>query len=148
MRVLGPIQVITTSGRALDLPSASQRRLLARLAADAPRPLRADLLCDVLAVSPGALRTMVSRLRRGFGDATVVASPGRYRLAAPVDAAMFTAAVSGAGRAPTGSGRSNGRSPCGLARRSRSSPPKPGPRPRAPGSLNCTRRPSRITQPS
>ncbi len=100
MRVLGPIQVVTTSGRALDLPSASQRRLLARLAADAPRPLRADLLCDVLAVSPGALRTMVSRLRRGFGDATVVASPGRYRLAAPVDAAMFTAAVSGAGAGP------------------------------------------------
>ena len=99
MRVLGPIQVVTTSGCALDLPSASQRRLLARLAVDALRPLRADLLCDVLAVSPGALRTMVSRLRRGFGDGTVVASPGRYRLSAPVDAAMFTAAVSGAGPA-------------------------------------------------
>jgi hypothetical protein len=32
VRVLGPIQVVTTSGLALDLPSASQRRLLARLA--------------------------------------------------------------------------------------------------------------------
>jgi hypothetical protein len=30
VRVLGPIEVVTTSGLALDLPSASQRRLLAR----------------------------------------------------------------------------------------------------------------------
>ena len=52
VRVLGPIQVVTTSGLALDLPSASQRRLLARLAVDAPRALRVDLLCDVLAVRP------------------------------------------------------------------------------------------------
>ena len=74
VRVLGPIQVVTTSGLALDLPSASQRRLLARLAVDAPRALRVDLLCDVLAVSPGALRTIVSRLRKGFGDTIVVAS--------------------------------------------------------------------------
>ncbi len=94
VRVLGPIQVVTASGRALDLPSASQRRLLARLAVDAPRSLRVDLLCDVLAVSPGALRTIVSRLRKGFGGTTVVASQGRYRLAAPVDAALFTASLS------------------------------------------------------
>ena len=94
VRVLGPIQVVTTSGLALDLPSASQRRLLARLAVDAPRALRVDLLCDVLAVSPGALRTIVSRLRRGFGDTIVVASQGRYRLAAPVDAALFATLLS------------------------------------------------------
>jgi DNA-binding SARP family transcriptional activator len=94
VRVLGPIQVVTTSGLALDLPSASQRRLLARLAVDAPGALRVDLLCDVLAVSPGALRTIVSRLRRGFGDAIVVASQGRYRLAAPVDAALVATLLS------------------------------------------------------
>src|SRR5580693_1427983 len=94
VRVLGPIQVVTTSGLALDLPSASQRRLLARLAVDAPRELRVDLLCDVLAVSPGALRTIVSRLRRGFGDTIVVATQGRYRLAAPVDAALFATLLS------------------------------------------------------
>ena len=76
VRVLGSIQVVTTSGLALDLPSASQRRLLARLAADAPRALRVDLLCDVLAVSPGALRTIVSRLRKGFGDTIVVGVAG------------------------------------------------------------------------
>ncbi len=94
VRVLGPIQVVTTSGLALDLPSASQRRLLARLAVDAPRGLRVDLLCDALAVSPGALRTIVSRLRRGFGDNIVVASQARYRLAAPVDAALFATLLS------------------------------------------------------
>ena len=94
VRVLGPIQVVTTSGLALDLPSASQRRLLARLAVDAPRALRVDLLCDVLAVSPGAMRTIVSRLRKGFGDTIVVASQGRYRLAAPVDAALFATLLS------------------------------------------------------
>jgi hypothetical protein len=97
VRVLGPIQVVTTSGRVLDLPSASQRRLLARLAVDAPRALRVDLLCDVLAVSPGALRTIVSRLRRGFGDTTVAGSQGRYRLAAAVDAALFTTSLSQVG---------------------------------------------------
>ncbi len=97
VRVLGPIQVVTTAGRVLDLPSASQRRLLARLAVDAPRALRVDLLCDVLAVSPGALRTIVSRLRRGFGDTIVVGSQGRYRLAAAVDAALFTASLSPGG---------------------------------------------------
>jgi DNA-binding SARP family transcriptional activator len=97
VRVLGPVQVVTTSGSTLDLPSASQRRLLARLAVDAPRALRADLLCDVLEVSPGALRTIVSRLRRGFGDNTIGASQGRYRLAVPVDAALFTTKLSAVG---------------------------------------------------
>ena len=94
VRVLGPIQVVTASGCAVDLPSVSQRRLLARLAVDAPRALRVDLLCDVLGVSPGALRTIVSRLRKGFGDTAVIASQGRYRLAVPVDAALFTTLLS------------------------------------------------------
>jgi DNA-binding SARP family transcriptional activator len=94
VRVLGPIQVVTASGRAVDLPSVSQRRLLARLAVDAPRALRVDLLCEVLGVSPGALRTVVSRLRKGFGDTAVIGSQGRYRLAVPVDAALFTTLLS------------------------------------------------------
>src|SRR5260370_42119179 len=93
VRVLGPIQVVTISGLALDLPSASQRRLLARLAVDAPRALRVDLLCGVPAVSPGALRTIVSRVREGFGDTLVVASQGRYHLDAPVHAASVAASL-------------------------------------------------------
>ena len=94
VRVLGPVQVVTGSGRSLDLPSASQRRLVALLAAEAPRSLRADWICDVLAVSPSALRTTVSRVRRAVGDGTIAGSQGRYRLAVPVDAALFTSALS------------------------------------------------------
>ena len=93
VRVLGPVQVVTASGRSRDLPSASQRRLVALLAAEAPRSLRADWICDVLAVSPSALRTTVSRVRRAFGDGTIAGSQGRYRLAVPVDAALFTSAL-------------------------------------------------------
>jgi DNA-binding SARP family transcriptional activator len=139
VRVLGPVQVVTISGLVLDLPSASQRRLLARLAVDAPRALRVDLLCDVLAVSPGALRTIVSRLRKGFGDTIVVASQGRYRLAAPVDAALFITSLS---QVRAGDDRIG---TLERARRSMSSRPRTGPNPRRPGWLSCTRRRSRIT---
>ena len=90
VRVLGPVQVVTASRRSVDLPSASQRRLVALLATEAPRSLRADWICDVLAVSPGALRTTVSRVRRTVGDGMIAGSQGRYRLAVPVDAALFT----------------------------------------------------------
>jgi len=94
VRVLGPVQVVTASGRSLDLPSASQRRLVALLATEASRSLRVDLICDVLAVSPSALRTTVSRVRRALGDGTIAGSQGRYRLAVVTDAALFTSAVS------------------------------------------------------
>ena len=97
VRVRGPVQVVTTSGRSLDLPSASQRRLVALLATEAPRSLRADWICDVLAVSPSALRTTVSRVRRAVGDGAIAGSQGRYWLAVPVDAALFTSALSQVG---------------------------------------------------
>jgi len=94
VRVLGPVQVVTTSRRSLDLPSVSQRRLVALLATEAPRSLRAEWICDVLALSPSALRTTVSRVRRTVGDGMIAGSQGRYRLAVPVDAALFTSALS------------------------------------------------------
>jgi DNA-binding SARP family transcriptional activator len=94
VRVLGPVQVVTASRRSLDLPSASQRRLVALLATEAPRSLRADWICDALAVSPSALRTTVSRVRRTVGDGAIAGSHGRYRLAVPVDAALFASALS------------------------------------------------------
>src|SRR5260370_1254321 len=94
VRVLGPVQVVTTSRRSLDLPSASQRRLVALLATEAPRSLRADWICDVLGVSPSALRTTVSRVNRTVGDGAIAGSQGRYRLAFPVDAALFASALS------------------------------------------------------
>jgi DNA-binding SARP family transcriptional activator len=145
VRVLGPIQVVTTSGRVLDLPSASQHRLLARLAVDAPAALRVDLLCDVLGVSPGALRTIVSRLRKGFGDATVVASQGRYRLAVPVDAALFTASLSQLGAGDDRVGTLERALALWTGPAFEESRPRPGPGLRLPGSPSCTRRRSRTT---
>ena len=97
MRVLGPVQAVTTFGLPLDLPSASQRRLVALLATEAPRSLRADWICQALAVSPSALRTTVSRVRRAAGDGAIAGAPGRYQLAVPVDAALFTSALAGVG---------------------------------------------------
>ena len=96
VRVLGPVQVVTASGRSLDLPSASQRRLVALLASEVhPVPSRGlDWICDVLAVSPSALRTTVSRVRRAVGDGAIAGAQGRYQLAVPVDAALFTSALS------------------------------------------------------
>ncbi len=94
VRVLGPIQAVTADGRSFDLPSVSQRRLLALLAVHAPRSLRVDLLCDALGISPGALRTTVSRLRKALGDGAILASQSGYRLAVAVDAHRFTATLS------------------------------------------------------
>jgi hypothetical protein len=63
VRVLGAVCGVAPDGSPVDVPSASQRRLLGLLAVHAPRPLRAEWLADVLGVSPGALRTTVARLR-------------------------------------------------------------------------------------
>ena len=93
MRVLGPVQAVTTAGRSVDLASASQRRLVALLAAEAPRSVRAEQIQDVLAVSPSALRTTVSRVRRVLGTDAIAGPPGHYRLGVPVDATRFANAL-------------------------------------------------------
>ena len=96
IRVLGPIQIVTVEGRTVDLPSASQRRLLAVLARHAPKPVRAERLAAVLEVSPSGLRTGVTRLRRTLGDGAVASIAGGYQLSSPVDAHEFCRAVVGA----------------------------------------------------
>ncbi len=93
VRVLGPVQLIGVDGELVDLPSASQRRLLAALALHASTPVRAEWLCGVLDVTPGALRTSVSRLRRAVGDGRLQTTIGGYRLDAPVDAALACAEI-------------------------------------------------------
>ncbi|MGZ4682153.1 MAG: ATP-binding protein [Acidimicrobiales bacterium] len=93
VRVLGPVQLIGVDGELVDLPSASQRRLLAALALHASRPVRAEWLCGVLDVTPGALRTSVSRLRRSVGDGRLQTTIGGYRLDAPVDATLACAEI-------------------------------------------------------
>ncbi|MBA3289675.1 MAG: hypothetical protein H0U21_16970 [Acidimicrobiia bacterium] len=97
MRVLGPVQIVDEHGAVTDPPSVSQRRLLAVLALNARRTMRADYLSDLLGVSSGALRTTVSRLRRTAGDGLVRSDPIGYRLDADVDADVFATLVAGTG---------------------------------------------------
>ena len=85
VRVLGPIQLLSPDG-VVDLPSASQRRLLGALAVHGPQPVRSDWLCWVLGVSSGALRTIVARLRQTVGVDALVTTATGYRLDLPVDA--------------------------------------------------------------
>ena len=60
VRILGTVRAVAADGSFVDLPSASQRRLLAILALHAPHRLRSDRLADVLGVTVGALRKSVS----------------------------------------------------------------------------------------
>ena len=88
-RVLGPLQVMGPNALPIDLPGASQRRLVCLLLIRAS-VVSTDSLAEHLEVSPGALRTTVSRLRRLLGVATLVRVPPGYELRADVlDARSF-----------------------------------------------------------
>ena len=96
VRVLGGVHPLTDAGVVVDLPSASQRRLLAILALHSPRRLRSEWLADVLGISSGALRTSISRLRTAIGAEVLQTASTGYALATEVDALQFCAAVVGA----------------------------------------------------
>jgi predicted ATPase/DNA-binding SARP family transcriptional activator len=100
VRVLGPIQIVDRDGVFRDLPSASQRRLVALLAINGRRTLRAEHLADVLGISPGALRTTVSRLRRVLDEELLRTDPVGYRLDLDVDAALFASMLDEAAESP------------------------------------------------
>ena len=96
IRVLGAVSGIGADGSIIDVPSASQRRLLGLLAVHAPRQMRAEWLADVLGVSTGALRTTVSRLRTTIGPATLRTTSTGYSLEGDVDAIQFCSAAANA----------------------------------------------------
>jgi DNA-binding SARP family transcriptional activator len=96
VHVLGAVCGVTPDGSIVDVPSASQRRLLGLLAVHAPRQLRAEWLADVLGVTTGALRTTVSRLRTTIGPATLRTTSTGYSLESDVDATQFCSAVANA----------------------------------------------------
>jgi DNA-binding SARP family transcriptional activator len=98
VRVLGDVCAVAADGSVIDLPSPSQRRLLGLLALHAPRRLRSEMLADVLGVSPGALRTTVSRLRSAVGLDVLLTSSTGYALECDVDASQFCHAVAAASR--------------------------------------------------
>jgi DNA-binding SARP family transcriptional activator len=98
VHVLGAVYGVTPDGSIVEVPSASQRRLLGLLAIHAPRQLRAEWLADVLGVTAGALRTTVSRLRTTIGPATLRTTSTGYSLEGDVDAIQFCQAVAHAGK--------------------------------------------------
>ena len=97
VRLLGPVQIVTTAQTTLDLPSVTQRRLLALLALQARRPVRAERLADDLQMSAGSLRTSVSRLRKVLGPQVLQTDAVGYRLEADVDSDLFCSALTRAG---------------------------------------------------
>lgn len=96
VRLLGPVQFVTAEGRLVDLPSATQRRLLAILALAAGAALRPDHLAEALGTSLGGLRTALSRLRARVGDETIRTGAVGYHITCPVDSAVVTGLISGA----------------------------------------------------
>lgn len=90
VRLLGAVRFVSEDGEAVDLPSASQRRLVAALALAAGATLRAEYLSDLLDVSAGALRTTVSRLRARLGDAVICTDAVGYRITCATDTTLFT----------------------------------------------------------
>ena len=100
IRILGSVQMIDQHGRAHDVASATQRRLLAFLALRAGETVRSEVLSEHLDLSAGALRTMVSRVRRTIGEHAVVTTSVGYRFEARVDANLFTQLLSEARTSP------------------------------------------------
>jgi DNA-binding SARP family transcriptional activator len=98
IHVLGAVYGVTPEGVKVDVPSASQRRLLGLLAIHAPRQLRAEWLADVLGLTAGALRTTVSRLRTTVGPATLRTTSTGYSLEGDVDATHFCETVANAAK--------------------------------------------------
>jgi DNA-binding SARP family transcriptional activator len=105
VHVLGAVYGLTPEGAIVEVPSASQRRLLGLLAIHAPRQLRTEWLADVLGVTPGALRTTVSRLRTTIGPATLRTTSTGYSLEGDVDASQFCSAVANADKTADKLGR-------------------------------------------
>lgn len=87
--VLGPLAVLGQDGSTIAVPSGPQRRLLSLLAMHANAMVRASVLEDQLELSPGALRTSISRLRRTLGAEVLRTTPPGYTLLADTDVARF-----------------------------------------------------------
>lgn len=95
--VLGECRIEAKStaagGASLGAPlSTTQRRILARLALDAPAPITIDQLAAAVweqqppKQSRAALQNQISRLRAGWGDRLVLTAPGGYALGCETDA--------------------------------------------------------------
>ena len=84
------------------LRSASQRRLLAMLAVNRGSVVSTERLCESLALSKGALRTAISRLRDSVGDQILLTVPPGYMITAdPFDITLAERLIDKAGSEPS-----------------------------------------------
>ncbi|MEO5723812.1 MAG: BTAD domain-containing putative transcriptional regulator [Ilumatobacteraceae bacterium] len=88
-RVLGPLVIEVAGGKDLVLASAAQRRLLSAVCIHPWTVMRSSVLERSLDLTPGGLRTSVSRLRKIIGGDTLASAPGGYQLRADVDSVEF-----------------------------------------------------------
>lgn len=93
VRLLGAVCFVSDGGVTVELASVSQRRLLAVLALHSGATLRREHLGDLLGITPGAVRTTVSRLRTRLGDQVICTHDAGYRLDCPVDTGRFRGLV-------------------------------------------------------
>jgi DNA-binding SARP family transcriptional activator len=95
IRILGPLRLLQDGGEPIPLAGAAQRRLVSLLALRPGAVVTADALSDHLGLSPGALRTSISRVRRLVGSDVLVTVPPGYQLRArSVDSVRFEELVS------------------------------------------------------
>ena len=93
-RIGGPLEVWGPAETQINLASAEQRRLTSFLVQRANSIVGAETLEEHLGLTPGALRTSVSRLRRLVGfDALLTAPPGYMLRTDRIDAVQFEALV-------------------------------------------------------
>src|SRR5215472_7871253 len=90
--MLGPFEVRTDDGTAVEVPGVRSRAVLAALALEPGRIVTREKLVEWIwgqqppADEANALQALVSRLRRMLPAGVVEADAGGYRLALPLDA--------------------------------------------------------------
>ncbi len=89
IRVLGPLEVVGADEAPIAVASETQRRLISALALRSNSMVRGASLESWLGLSPGALRTSISRLRRLLGPEVIETTPPGYTFRARVDAIEF-----------------------------------------------------------
>jgi predicted ATPase/DNA-binding SARP family transcriptional activator len=94
VRLLGDLEVVNGRGHCIHLKSDSQRRLITMLSLHGNQVVRASALEDALCLTPGAVRTAISRLRRAVGADVLRTVPPGYRLHASVDLIEFDRLIS------------------------------------------------------
>jgi DNA-binding SARP family transcriptional activator len=89
IRLLGPLQVLDSTGRLIEIHGDRPSAVLVRLALSVPNFVSFDEIADALweaeeiAAPEAALQVTVSRLRKALGESVISTMPGGYRLDLP-----------------------------------------------------------------